>query len=121
MQSSKARKKTTVSSAKSAQSAISNISTASESTTTSSTSIATTSTAATTVSPSISTHTSVDKTRHGSQVFIMDEDATSISTLSPPYSSSPEIFATRSAGIYLKRGGTILHEPLNDLLLAGCE
>ncbi|KAI9436129.1 hypothetical protein BJY52DRAFT_1387361 [Lactarius psammicola] len=125
--SSKARKKTSVSSAKSAQSAISDISTASESTTTSSTSIITTSTAATTVSPSISAHTSVDKTRHESQVPITDEGGTTVnaemySTLSPwPDSSSPEIFATQSAGIYLKQGGTIVHEPPNDLLLAGGE
>ncbi|KAI9437047.1 hypothetical protein H4582DRAFT_378002 [Lactarius indigo] len=75
--SSKARKKISVSSAKSAQSAISSFSTASESTTTSATSVATTSTAATTVSPSISTHTSVDKT--GSQVPIADEDGTIVS------------------------------------------
>src|ERR1700735_1621227 len=111
MQSSKARKKTSVSSAKSTQSAISSISTASESTTTSSTSIATTSTAATTVSPSISTHTSVGKTLHESQVPIADKVGTTVNadmyrTLSPPDSSSSEI----SAGIYLKQGETILHE-----------
>ncbi|KAI9432606.1 hypothetical protein H4582DRAFT_2192276 [Lactarius indigo] len=122
--SSKARKKISVSSAKSAQSAISSFSTASESTTTSATSVATTSTAATTVSPSISTHTSVDKT--GSQVPIADEDGTIVSvemysTLSPPDSPSPEIFAIQSAGIYLKQGGTIMHEPPNDLLLTGGE
>ncbi|KAN0138578.1 hypothetical protein V8E53_003566 [Lactarius tabidus] len=78
--SSKARKKISVSSAKSTQSAISNNSTTSESTTTSSTSIATTSTAATTVSPSTSTHTSVDKTLPGPQVFITNEDGTTVST-----------------------------------------
>ncbi|KAH9048784.1 hypothetical protein EDB84DRAFT_119943 [Lactarius hengduanensis] len=75
--SNKARKKISVSSAKSAQSAISGFSTASGSTTTSSTSIATTSTAATTVSPSISTHTS--KTGRESQVLIADEDGTIVS------------------------------------------
>ncbi|KAH9060714.1 hypothetical protein EDB87DRAFT_1613491 [Lactarius vividus] len=121
--SSKARKKISVSSAKSAQSAISSFSIASGSTSTSSTSIATASTAATTVSPSI---TSVDKTGHGSQVPIADEDGTIVSaemysTLSPPDSPSPELFALQSAGIYLKQGGTIMHEPPNDLLLAGGE
>ncbi|KAH9005845.1 hypothetical protein EDB86DRAFT_1143159 [Lactarius hatsudake] len=122
--SNKARKKISVSSAKSAQSAISGFSTASGSTTTSSTSIATTSTAATTVSPSISTHTSVDKTGRESQV-LADEDGTIVgaemySTLSPIDSPSTEIFAIQSAGIYLKQGGT-MHEPPNDLLLAGGE
>lgn len=78
--SNKARKKISVSSGKSTQSAISNNSTTSESTTTSSTSIATASTAATTVSPSTSTHTSVDKTCPGPQVFITNEDGTTVST-----------------------------------------
>ncbi|KAH9177115.1 hypothetical protein EDB89DRAFT_1938232 [Lactarius sanguifluus] len=123
--SNKARKKISVSSAKSARSAISGFSTTSGSTTTSSTSIATISTAATTVSPSISTHASVDKTGRESQVLIADEDGTIVSTemystLSPPDSPSPEIFAIQSAGIYLKQGGT-MHEPPNDLLLAGGE
>ncbi|KAH9075659.1 hypothetical protein EDB83DRAFT_2351502 [Lactarius deliciosus] len=103
--SNKARKKISVSSAKSAQSAISGFSTASGSTTTSSTSIATTSTAATTVSPSISTHTSVDKTERESQV-LADEDGTIVSA---------EMYS-----IYLKQGGT-MHEPPDDLLLAGDE
>ena len=65
---------------------------------------------------------SVDKTRHESQAPIADEDgmvvsAEMYSTLSSPDSSSPEI----PAGIYLKQGGTIVHEPTNDLLLGGGE
>src|SRR5579863_1457167 len=80
MQSDKARKKTSVSSATSAQTMVSNSSTTSASTTRSLSSVVTALTAATTVSPSTSPNMSANKPRHVSQVLVTDEGGRVVST-----------------------------------------
>jgi hypothetical protein len=121
IQSDKARKKISVSSAMSGQSGLSSISTTSTYTTSSSASMVTTLTTATTISPSASPHMSPDKPNNISQMLITDGIVSPSSwqaEASPSSTKSP----ARSAGIYTKRGGALAaHEPQGDLFLVDGE
>lgn len=118
----KARKKTSICSATSAQTTESSLSTTSASTTTTFVSVVTTMTAATTVSPSTSPQMSTTKPPHVSQVLITDEEGRIVSaaTYGTPSSwppSPPHVCSDASSpGISIEQGG-IVGNASSDLFL----